>query len=239
MFFNNKLVSIRKDDRVLEVGPGATPFYRSDVFLELNYSDEKERIAQSGHVGILKSDKPIVYYEGDKFPFADNEFDYIICSHVLEHVKNIDSFVLEMTRVAKRGYIEFPTSLYDYLYDFPEHENFCFYKNNLIYWGKKSDFQLDSFKPLSSILYQTLQLEYYDFVDSFRELFFQGFEWNNSIQTKKTNEIELLIFPEEESKSLIKHAMLSKKNLSQEKKSKYLIFSKVKNRIAKLLKRLN
>jgi hypothetical protein len=35
-------------DLVLEIGPGATPHRRSDVFLERKYDTEEELIAQSG-----------------------------------------------------------------------------------------------------------------------------------------------------------------------------------------------
>jgi hypothetical protein len=83
MFYPEKICNIKYTDRVLEIGPGATPHARSDEFLELIFENEADRIAQSGHIGILKSEKPIHYYDGGKFPFDDNSFDYIICSHVL------------------------------------------------------------------------------------------------------------------------------------------------------------
>ncbi len=50
-----------------------------------------------------------------KLPFKDKEFDYVILSHVLEHVKNILEFTKEVERIAKAGYIELPTKLADNL----------------------------------------------------------------------------------------------------------------------------
>ena len=50
-----------------------------------------------------------------KLPFKDKEFDYVILSHVLEHVPNIFEFTKEVERVAKAGYIELPTKLADNL----------------------------------------------------------------------------------------------------------------------------
>ena len=50
-----------------------------------------------------------------KLPFKDKEFDYIILSHVLEHVPNINEFTQEVERIAKAGYIELPTKLADNL----------------------------------------------------------------------------------------------------------------------------
>ena len=163
MFYPERIKSIKPGDRVLEIGPGATPYFRSDVFLELAYEYDKERIAQSGHIGILKTNKQIVYYDGGKFPFEDNEFDYVICSHVLEHVPNADSFLVEIQRVAKKGYIEFPTIYYDYIYNFPEHLLLILEENGMIYWMTKEESGLNKYKdvqnhlPFWSQFFQTIQ----------------------------------------------------------------------------------
>ena len=50
-----------------------------------------------------------------KLPFKDKEFDYVILSHVLEHVPNLLEFKNELIRIGKRGYIELPTKFYDNL----------------------------------------------------------------------------------------------------------------------------
>lgn len=42
-------------------------------------------------------------------PFADKEFDFVYCSHVLEHTHNPEKACKELMRIAKRGYIETPT----------------------------------------------------------------------------------------------------------------------------------
>ena len=54
-------------------------------------------------------------YPNQNLPFEDKEFDYVILSHVLEHVPNIFEFTKEVERVAKAGYIELPTKLADNL----------------------------------------------------------------------------------------------------------------------------
>ena len=51
----------------------------------------------------------------EKLPFKDKEFDYVILSHVLEHVSNLVDFVNEVERISKAGYIELPTKLADNL----------------------------------------------------------------------------------------------------------------------------
>ena len=40
MFFPEKIKCIKKTDKVLEIVPGNTPFYRSDVLLELKFENK-------------------------------------------------------------------------------------------------------------------------------------------------------------------------------------------------------
>jgi ubiquinone/menaquinone biosynthesis C-methylase UbiE len=37
------------------------------------------------------------------YPFPDNEFDMIVCRHVLEHLRNFHSTITELYRIAKQG----------------------------------------------------------------------------------------------------------------------------------------
>ena len=198
MFFHDRIKSILDTDKVLEVGPGATPHPRSNVFLEKKFETQEQLIAQSGRVGILKTEKPIVYYSGDTFPFADNEFDYVICSHVLEHVNNVDVFLKELQRVAKRGYLEFPTIYYDYLYNFDEHTQFLFYRDGSIYWMPKAESPLSDFSPVQQLFFKSIEQRYYQMIDDFKQYFFQGFEWKDSIASIRTNKLQQLVYHENE-----------------------------------------
>ena len=152
MFFPERVKSIKDGDSVLEIGPGATPHPFSTVFLEYKFETETELIAQSGHVGILETNKEVLYYSGEVFPFEDNQFDYVICSHVLEHVANVPKFLSEIFRVAKRGYLEFPTIYYDYLHNIEEHLNMLLYKDGVINWCKKNGYTHTGFGPVHTIL---------------------------------------------------------------------------------------
>ena len=63
------------------------------------------------------------FYKGKKFikitekklPFEDKEFDFVIASHVIEHVKDFEFFLKELERISSKGYIELPTRLGDNL----------------------------------------------------------------------------------------------------------------------------
>lgn len=198
MFFDDRIKSIKPSDKVLEVGPGATPFWRSDIFLEKIFGTENELVAQSGHVGLLKTEKMVHYYSGDRFPFEDKEFDYVICSHVLEHVADVDIFIKEIQRVAKRGYLEFPTIYYDYVYNFPEHTQFLFFKENIIYWMPKSRSSLNDFADVQRFFHKSCSQHNYGLINENKDYFFQGFEWDSIIKTEKVNEIKILTYLDSE-----------------------------------------
>ena len=59
--------------------------------------------------------KNFIKLDNNVLPFKDNEFDFVIASHVLEHVKEVDLFIKELERVSTKGYIEVPTKLEDNL----------------------------------------------------------------------------------------------------------------------------
>jgi len=65
------------------------------------------------------NEKRFVQCNVETTPFDDKEFDFVIASHILEHVDNPEQFCKEMMRIGKRGYIEVPTPLWDNLVDGP------------------------------------------------------------------------------------------------------------------------
>ena len=60
-------------------------------------------------------DKTFVKITEKKLPFNDKEFDFVIASHVAEHVEDVSFFLSELARIGKKGYIEVPTRLEDNL----------------------------------------------------------------------------------------------------------------------------
>lgn len=180
MFFADRIKSIKPGDRVLDVGPGGDPHPRSNVLLEIDVSEE-ELAAQRGYRPDLKTDKETVYYDGKIFPFKDNEFDYVICAHVLEHVDDIQLFLKELNRVAKNGYLEFPTVYYDHLYNFDVHPNLLRYDeaSNTIFYKKKTDTPYPTLKPVNALFYRSLELGYVDIINDLKPFMIQGFEWKD------------------------------------------------------------
>jgi len=106
---------VAKDDLVLEVGSGGNPYFRSNILLDA-YEVTKER-----HWQPLISDRPTVLGLVEKLPFKDKAFDFVIASHVLEHSRDPVTFLSELVRVAKAGYIEVPDALFERLNPYNDH----------------------------------------------------------------------------------------------------------------------
>ncbi len=108
-------MNIRPNDFVLEIGSGHNPKIRSDILCDKFINDDTQR------GGTIVMDRPMVEADGQYLPFADASFDYVICSHVLEHVENPERLISELMRVALRGYIETPSEVAERLYGWPYH----------------------------------------------------------------------------------------------------------------------
>jgi hypothetical protein len=101
-------------DQVLDVGGWASPFPRADWVIDLQpyetrglygYDDvdrDQERFTAASWVQADICDHA-------PWPFADGQFDFAICSHTLEDVRDPIRVCAELQRVAKAGYIEVPS----------------------------------------------------------------------------------------------------------------------------------
>ena len=108
-------MNIRANDFVLEIGSGHNPKARSDVLCDKFIEDNEQR------GGTIVADRPLVEADGQFLPFADAAFDYVICSHVLEHVEDPVLLISELMRVASRGYIETPSEIGEQIYGWYYH----------------------------------------------------------------------------------------------------------------------
>ncbi len=182
LFFERKVLikGIKHSDLVLDIGSGDKPLWRADVIADRYLKDDKQRFS-----GPLVYDKRKLFIKADvqNLPFKNKAFDFVFCSHVLEHVENPEKAIQELTRVAKRGYIEVPNAIADLLNPFPPHLWHCFFiKNTLIFKQKEKikDFiekNIEQFGAhmLKSSLFQYLRIK------NLNVLFIQ-LNWTNKIR---------------------------------------------------------
>jgi SAM-dependent methyltransferase len=104
-------LKIPKKARVLDVGSGHSPHPRANVLTD-KFTDNNYHRATD--INVLKHQQ-FVEASGESLPFKDKEFDYVICSHVVEHVEEPAIFLDELARVGKRGYLEAPSLIGEHL----------------------------------------------------------------------------------------------------------------------------
>lgn len=116
------LSDLGDSDLVLDVGGGASPFLRADWVLDLMGYGERglygdppdpatERFSQATWVRRDMCAR-------EPWPFADGQFDFAVCSHTLEDVRDPIAVCDELIRVARAGYIEVPSRLEEQSYGF-------------------------------------------------------------------------------------------------------------------------
>lgn len=155
-------MKIAPEDSVLEIGSGHYPNPRSDVLVDKFIANTEERASK-----VRRDGRPLINAEGERLPFKDRSFDYVICNHVLEHSAEPGLFLEEIQRVGKKGFIEAPSPVWELIFT-PRKYHRC-----LVYWDKlenqlltklRRDDEYSKFGKLFAYLYEN---------DIFFRLFFQ------------------------------------------------------------------
>ena len=114
------LNEIQPDSLVLDVGGWACPFNRANWIIDSGSYQTRgyyEKIGLPRSQGGDKeyfSEKTWIqrdFCDKEPWPFEDKFFDFSICSHTLEDVRDPLYVCSELIRVSKRGYIEVPSRL--------------------------------------------------------------------------------------------------------------------------------
>ena len=168
-------MNIRPNDFILEIGSGHNPKTQAHILCDKFIDDDTQR------GGGVVTDRPIVEADGQYLPFADSSFDYIICSHVLEHVENPEQLISELTRTASRGYIETPSELGERLYGWPYHNWVVNLLDGQLILQQKVD--KSQFGQLFHVL-ATHDRSYARFHLLHHDLFLVQYEWEGQIDYK-------------------------------------------------------
>ena len=89
--------------KIIDIGCGYTAHEKANVICDIK------------DLSNFYKNKKFIQLDGKTLPFKNKEFDFVIASHVIEHVEDVTFFIKELERVSSKGYIELPTSLEDNL----------------------------------------------------------------------------------------------------------------------------
>ena len=107
----NKIIraNIGSDTKVIgDFGCGHFANKHANVLVDFGQSDDVQR----GGFKVAGGARGLTFHDLNlnefPYPFKAKEFDFIICSHVLEHLDDPVRVCAEFSRIAKAGYIEVP-----------------------------------------------------------------------------------------------------------------------------------
>ncbi len=106
---------LSKNDRVLDIGGWEKPFNRANYVIDIMpYKTRKIKKSYPPNMREYFSKKTWIIHDiKHPLPFRDKEFDFVVCGHVLEDIKDPVFLCEELIRVSKAGYIEFPNRAYE------------------------------------------------------------------------------------------------------------------------------
>ncbi|MDB2647741.1 methyltransferase domain-containing protein [Candidatus Pelagibacter bacterium] len=160
----DKLLENNTSWNILDIGCGYTAHKNATVVCDIQ------------DLSNFYKKKQFIKLSGTTLPFKDKEFDFVVASHVIEHVKDVEIFIKELQRVSSKGYIELPTILED---------NLVFENKNDHFW--QMEFDDDENKLIISKKIQFLEpiltvSSAKNFLKYFRQSLVLELYWENSIE---------------------------------------------------------
>jgi ubiquinone/menaquinone biosynthesis C-methylase UbiE len=110
---------IKDGEKVLDIGSGGDPFPFATHLVD-KYPGETHHRYQK----LKTKNLPFTQADVQELPFKDKEFDFIYCSHVLEHVEDPAKAMDEISRVGKKGFIEVPARMSDIIFNMTRLKHF-------------------------------------------------------------------------------------------------------------------
>jgi Methyltransferase domain len=107
-----RIEALPGDALVLDVGGWARPLSRADWVLDLQPFETRGLYGRDGDPGSERFSAETWVRRDmcarEPWPFADDRFDFAVCAHTLEDVRDPVWVCSELSRVARAGYVEVP-----------------------------------------------------------------------------------------------------------------------------------
>lgn len=199
-------MNIKPTDIVLEIGSGNNPNPRSNILCDLYVNNNSQR---AGSFNIV-IDRPFVICDAYRLPFKNKSFDYVICSHLLEHLRDPKKFIKELVRVGKGGYIEVPNIYGERLFGWNFHLWYCELDNGTLFLTRKN-----TGERFGGFYHKLIakNIWFRRFFEENEDKFYVKFEWKDKIKIKiKENNEKYINKIDEEVWNLLKNIRKSIRN---------------------------
>ncbi|MBE7491507.1 MAG: methyltransferase domain-containing protein [Planctomycetes bacterium] len=136
---------------VLDLGSGPSPVRRATAAVDLLIEPGQRAHGAGGRI-----DPEALAARGIRFvnqsidrplPFADGEFEFAYCSHVIEHVEHPGAACDEMMRVARAGLLRCPAATAEYLYGREYHRWLVLQRGPRLLFVEKAEHEYAPFGP--------------------------------------------------------------------------------------------
>ena len=130
-------IDLSSYNKILDVGCGNNPLKEATHYCDA-YLDNQSRGEDLNKEVIGNKDFRVANLD-EGLPYENKEFDWVHCSHVLEHVKDPIKACHELIRVSKAGYIETPTHLWEIMFGRKYHSWIVSKSENGLVFTKKTE----------------------------------------------------------------------------------------------------
>jgi len=124
--------------RVADYGGGTNPYPKAHVVIDNDPGGWVDRCTDGKDAREFDLEVRTADVQALQGVVADKEFDFVIASHVAEHVDNPIAFCREMIRTAKRGYIETPSPIYEAFFTWASHKWMVEVRNDALCFREKN-----------------------------------------------------------------------------------------------------
>jgi Methyltransferase domain len=119
-FFRDKLaLPVKTSGIVVDVGSGHSPHFRAHVLVEKYMTDKTGH--RIGKFARRHASQIVCIADAERLPFCDRAIDFVIASHLFEHLSEPEMIAAEFSRAARGGYVECPSEWIERMFPFPSH----------------------------------------------------------------------------------------------------------------------
>ena len=156
--YNGIVIELPSNAIVADIGFGGDPVKDATYYIDIDLGESKHR---NGEVAAIVPKEKFIQCDVNKqdIPLGDKSCDFVVASHIAEHVEDPERFCHDLERIGKSGYIETPGLVRELMHNHPFHLWWVTKWKGTLYFIKKpsrftrSEWELPSRFPFVVLYY--------------------------------------------------------------------------------------